>query len=93
MAKRKQEAQPLAIPVPPDGSTFTVNGTSVEAATVGRWGYGFERHGAKWRAYKTGLTLEYLTPERGEELHGAVARIQRALAGEIAHATRTRRTA
>lgn len=55
-----------------------------------RWGYGFERHGAKWRSYKTGEDLVYLSPDRGEELHSAVAKIQAALAKEITTAIRTR---
>lgn len=91
MAKQKKtDRQPLTIPVPAGSGTFTVNDTTVDAATIGRWGYGFERSGGKWRAYRTGPELTYLTPERGEELHAAVARIQQALSKEIGLALKNR---
>ncbi len=57
----------------------------------GRWGYGFEKVGAKWRAYKTGPTLEYLTPLPGRELHHVISQIQAALSQEVATATRGRK--
>lgn len=82
MAKKKREAQEIG------GVTYPAR---PEQATPAPWGYGFERHGAKWRAYKTGPTLEYLSPDRGEELHSAVAKIQAALSREINQAIRGRK--
>ncbi len=57
------------------------------------WGYGFEKHGGKWRAYRTegGLTT-YLTPLPGRELHHVISQIQQALSQEVATATKARRS-
>lgn len=55
------------------------------------WGYGFERAGAKWRAYRTdGSGVTYLTPEPGRELHSVVAKLNEKLAEEISKALRNR---
>lgn len=83
MGKKKQYQEPSF-------ETVTVNGSPFVVETPSRWGYGFERHGAKWRAYKTGAALTYLSPERGEELHSAVAKIREALAAEVNSAIRSR---
>lgn len=72
------------------GIAMQINSPIALGRELNRWGYGFERHGAKWRAYKTGAELTYLSPERGEELHSAITKIKTALANEVNKAIRNR---
>ena len=90
MAKKKTETR--------DDSSETIAREIAEAINqppstklTGPWGYGFEKNGTKWRAYKTQQgTTTYLTPSPGRELHHVVTQIQQALAQEVATATRRR---
>lgn len=55
------------------------------------WGLGFERAGAKWRAYRVcGDEKTYITPAPGRELHSVYAHINAALSKEINQAIRNR---